>query len=90
MPVSVPVSSTMMMFPHGQRSFNGSENDLHLNYNTIGGGQRPQVYSGGVRYSPDGGPRAMAGDTEAEIQMYKTRVIYHSGGQDQPDHEASV
>lgn len=78
----------MMMFPQGQRNFNGSENDLHLNYNTIGG-QRQQMFTGGVRYSPDGGPRAMAGDTEAEIQMYKTRVIYHSGGQDQ-DHEASV
>ena len=78
----------MKMFPQGQRGFNGSENDLHLNYNTIGGGQRPQMYTGGVRYSPDGGPRVM-GDTEAEIQMYKTRVIYHSGGQDQ-DHEASV
>jgi len=46
------------------------------------------MYTGAVRYSPDGGPRVM-GDTEAEIQMYKTRVIYHSGGQDQ-DHEASV
>ena len=52
----------------------GSENDLSLNYNSIGRG---------VRYSPDG-------RTSPEIQMYKTRVIYHSRQDCISDHEASV
>ena len=53
----------------------GSENDLSLNYNSIGRG---------VRYSPDGGR------TSPEVQMYKTRVIYHSRQDCIDDHQASV
>ena len=52
----------------------GSENDLSLNYNSIGRG---------VRYSPDG-------RTSPEVQVYKTRVIYHSRQECISDHEASV
>jgi len=58
------------------RTFNGSENDLTLNYGR-GPGAAP------VRYSPDG-------RTSPEVQMYKTRVIYHSRQDCASDHEASV
>lgn len=63
------------------RTFNGSENDLSLNYNTMSG---RSMYGPNVRYQPDG-------RTSPEVQMYKTRVIYHSR-QDcaVADHEASV
>ena len=54
--------------PNFPRTFNGSENDLVLAYNSSL--TRP-VTGGRVRYSPDG--RA-----SPEVQMYKTRVIYHS------------
>ena len=54
--------------PNFPRTFNGSENDLVLAYNSSL--TRP-VTGGCVRYSPDG--RA-----SPEVQMYKTRVIYHS------------
>lgn len=86
------------------RTFNGSENDLSLNYNSV-----PRLYSGqfsdggyndgrggyndgrsggytegrgGIRYAPNG-------RTSPEVQMYKTRVIYHSR-QDCSDHHSSV
>ena len=52
----------------------GSENDLSLAYNSIGRG---------VRYSPEG-------RTSPEVQMYKTRVIYHSRQDCLDDHQASV
>ena len=58
----------------GARDLYGSENDLSLNYNSIGRA---------IRYSPDG-------RTSPEVQVYKTRVIYHSGQECISDHEASV
>ena len=58
------------VLPNYPRTFNGSEGDLTLAYNSSlrrgeGGG------GGRVRYSPDG--RA-----SPEVQVYKTRVIYHN------------
>ena len=117
------------------RTFNGSENDLRLNYNSsMGTGQYGMVgqygassgqygiasgqygitsgqygmpavastgqyqyrlpstslYGGGrdgIRFSPDGGGRT----SPEGVQVYKTRVIYHSK-QDRPaaDHLSSV
>ena len=64
------------MFPVS-RTFNGSENDLSLNYG------RTYAVPGPVRYSPDG-------RTSPEVQMYKTRVIYHSRQDCASEHEASV
>ena len=75
------------------RTFNGSENDLTLNYN--GGGSQYHTYEtaspppppsggrGGIRYTPEG-------RSSPEVQMYKTRVIYHSRQDCASDHEASV
>jgi len=88
------------------RTFNGSENDLSLNYNSV-----PRLYSGqfsddgvgvsghnrrdlmsrnselnggpGIRYAPDGRRGS------PEVEMYKTRVIYHSR-QDCSDIHSSV
>lgn len=76
------------------RTFNGSENDLSLNYNTMAAARGHVARGGRVRYSPDTEHVSGHGrvSPEAEIQMYKTRVIYHSR-QDcaAPDmHEASV
>jgi hypothetical protein len=106
-----------------ERAFNGSENDLRLDYNSVlpAAGQygspagqyesasqygspppgqyepagqygalpptasgRSALYGGrdGIRFSPDG-------RMSPEIQVYKTRVIYHSK-QDRPDHHSSV
>ena len=86
------------------RTFNGSENDLSLNYNSV-----PRLYSGQfsdgthsvaggggniisrasdiggrdvIRYAPDG-------RRSPEVEMYKTRVIYHSR-QDCSDIHSSV
>lgn len=72
------------------RTFNGSDNDLSLNYNTMAAARGHVPRGGRVRYSPDTEHGRVS--PEAEIQMYKTRVIYHSR-QDcaAPDmHEASV
>ena len=75
------------------RNFNGSENDLSLHYNSVPRGYSGQFidggYSGrghkyadhdGIRYAPDG-------RRSPEVQMYKTRVIYHSR-QDCSDHSS--
>lgn len=78
------------IFPQpAQRMFNGSEGDLSLAYNSVGGGagggpacHTPQ--SGrAVRYTPEG-------RCSPEVQVYKTRVIYHSRQDCLADHEASV
>lgn len=72
------------MFP-ASRTFNGSENDLSLNYNSINRGKygsySPQTSR--IRYSPEG-------RSSPEVHMYKTRVIYHSRQDCASDHEASV
>jgi hypothetical protein len=90
------------------RNFNGSENDLRLNYNSVPtaqystssgqygvpsapgpyrlpAGSRSVLYGGrdGIRFSPDGGRLS------PEVQVYKTRVIYHSK-QERADHHSSV
>merc|ERR1712127_338544 len=54
--------------PNFPRTFNGSENDLTLAYNSS---LTRGVPGSRVRYSPDG-------RSSPEVQMYKTRVIYHS------------
>jgi len=72
------------VFP-ASRTFNGSENDLSLNYNSISrasyGAYSPQTSR--IRYSPEG-------RSSPEVHMYKTRVIYHSRQDCASDHEASV
>lgn len=72
------------VFP-ASRTFNGSENDLSLNYNSINRGKygaySPQTSR--IRYSPEG-------RSSPEVHMYKTRVIYHSRQDCASDHEASV
>ena len=72
------------MFP-ASSTFNGSENDLSLNYNSINRGKygaySPQTSR--IRYSPEG-------RSSPEVHMYKTRVIYHSRQDCASDHEASV
>ena len=76
------------VFPASGRTFNGSENDLSLNYNTINTMTGSAMYApgGNIRYQPDG--RA-----SPEVQMYKTRVIYHPRQEADAraaEHEASV
>jgi len=66
--------------PNFPRTFNGSENDLTLAYNSSL--TRP-LPGGRVRYNPDG-------RTSPEVQMYKTRVIYHSRQDCAEDHEDRV
>ena len=67
---------------HRPRQRNGSENDLHLNYNSV-----PRLYSSGqlqadardVGYAPGG----------EVVELQKTRVVYHSR-QDFSDVHSSV
>jgi hypothetical protein len=66
--------------PNFPRTFNGSENDLTLAYNSSL--TRP-LPGGRVRYSPDG-------RSSPEVQMYKTRVIYHSRQDCAEDHQQAV
>merc|ERR1719150_311925 len=74
--------------PNFPRTFNGSENDLTLAYNSsltrpLPGGRVDNLPGGRVRYNPDG-------RTSPELQMYKTRVIYHSRQDCAEDHEDRV
>ena len=78
------------------RTFNRSENDLSLNYNSV-----PRQWSSGQvsegAYSPRGGRvearngvrYAPNGRRSPEVEMYKTRVVYHSR-QDCSDQHSSV
>jgi len=88
----LPPNSTMFVTNQSKhpvyppsRTFNGSENDLSLNYNSINrasyGAHSPQTSR--IRYSPEG-------RSSPEVHMYKTRVIYHSRQDCASDHEASV
>jgi len=66
--------------PTFPRTFNGSENDLTLAYNSSLSRPLP---GGRVRYNPDG-------RTSPEVQMYKTRVIYHSRQDCAEEHQQPV
>merc|ERR1719400_1227013 len=66
--------------PNFPRTFNGSENDLTLAYNSSL--TRP-LPGGRLRYNPDG-------RTSPEVQMYKTRVIYHSRQDCAEEHQQPV
>ena len=96
--------------PNFPRTFNGSENDLTLAYNSSL--TRP-LPGGRVRYNPDGRTSPEVGElswngaiinafklyvfvqhlpdqTLLQVQMYKTRVIYHSRQDCAEDHEDRV
>lgn len=83
------------------RTFNRSENDLSLNYNSVprqwSSGQvseaaaySPRTAAAGGRFEARNGIRyAPNGRQSPEVEMYKTRVVYHSR-QDCSDQHSSV